>query len=130
VIGGPFPAAVTRRRMRSAMLVGMTVPDIHLRQIARWCAQRVPEHARDQVRVEHNVRGSTVTIVEVRAPWREDFGSEWIRRPVAQLRYDGAHWRLYWPDRNTRWHLLQDVAAQTSPGPLLDVIDEPGRAFW
>lgn len=108
----------------------MAVPDIHLRQIARWCERRIPQRARDQVRVEHTVRGSTVTIVEARAPWREDLGPEWTRRPVAQLRHDGARWRLYRPDRNTRWHPLQDVAAEISPAPLLEVIDEPGRAFW
>lgn len=108
----------------------MPLPDIHLRQITRWCEQRIPEHARHQVRVEHSVRGSNVTIFEVRAPWREDSGTEWTRRPIAQLRHDGARWWLYWPDRNTRWHLLQDVPAQTSPTPLLDVIDEPRRAFW
>ncbi|MET8756660.1 DUF3024 domain-containing protein [Lentzea sp. NPDC004782] len=108
----------------------MAVPDTHLRQIARWCEQCVPERLRHQVRVEHTVRGSNVTIVEARAPWRADLGPEWTKRPVAQLRHDGSHWRLYWPDRNTRWHLLQDVPARTSPAALLDVIDEPGRAFW
>ncbi|WP_186382859.1 DUF3024 domain-containing protein [Amycolatopsis rhizosphaerae] len=108
----------------------MAVPETHLRQIARWCEQHVPEHARHQVRFEHTVRGSAVTILEVRAPWREDFGPDWTRRPVAQLRYDGSHWRLYWPDRNTRWHLIDDIPAQTSPGPLLSEMDVPGRAFF
>lgn len=108
----------------------MAVPDTHLRQIARWCEQRIPAHALHQVRVEYTVRGSNVTILEVRAPWREDFGPEWSRRPIAQLRHDGARWRLYWPDRNTRWHMLPDVPAHTSPATLLDVIDEPNRAFW
>ncbi|WP_035302923.1 DUF3024 domain-containing protein [Actinokineospora inagensis] len=108
----------------------MPAPEIHLRQIARWCERRIPEHARHQVRVEHTVRGSNVTILEARAPWREDLGSEWTHRPIAQLRHDGAHWRLYRPDRNSRWHPLDDVVAQSAPGPLLEVIDEPGRAFW
>jgi hypothetical protein len=39
-------------------------------------------------------------------------------------------WRLFWPDRNARWHLLEDVMAESSPGPLLAAIDDPGRAFW
>lgn len=108
----------------------MALPETHLRQIVRWCEHHVPEHVRDQVRVEHQVRGSTVTILEMRAPWREDFGPEWSARPAAQLRYGGGGWRLYWPDRNTRWHLLDDVPAATTPGPLLAVMDEPGRAFW
>jgi hypothetical protein len=52
------------------------------------------------------------------------------RQPIAQLQHDGTRWWLYWPDRNTHWHLLQDVSAQTAPASLLDVIDEPDRAFW
>ena len=43
----------------------------------RWCAARVPEHARDQVRVECQVAAGHLTIVERRVPWREDFGPEW-----------------------------------------------------
>lgn len=121
---------VAGRPTRSATIADMTVPDIHLRQITNWCEQRIPPHARDQVRVEHTVRGSTVTILEVRAPWPEDSGTEWTRRPIAQLRHDGTRWWLYRPDRNTRWHLLEDVPATTSPAPLLNVVDEPGRAFW
>jgi hypothetical protein len=119
--------------MRAAGCVrigGVPLPETHLRQIARWCERRIPAHARGEVRVEHTVRGSNVTILEVRPPWREDFGPEWTRRPIAQLRHDGTRWWLYWPDRNTRWHLLQDIPAQTAPAPLLDVIDEPGRPFW
>lgn len=106
------------------------IPETHLRQITRWCEQHVPERARDQVRVEYAVRGSVVTVFEVRAPWRAEPGAEWTRRPVAQLRHDGRKWRLYWPDRRTRWHLLDDIPAEVSPEPLLTVIDDPGRAFW
>lgn len=52
----------------------MTVPEIHLQQIAHWCQQHVPARARHQVRVEYTKRGASVTIVEVRAPWRETAG--------------------------------------------------------
>ncbi|MGH4006709.1 MAG: hypothetical protein ACRDTH_00810 [Pseudonocardiaceae bacterium] len=54
----------------------MVVPQTHLRQIVRWCEHHVPDDARYQVRVEHKVRGPTVTILERRAPWREDYGPE------------------------------------------------------
>jgi hypothetical protein len=108
----------------------MPVPDTHLRQIAHRCQQRIPAHALHQVRVEYTVRGSNVTILEVRAPSRNEDGPDWTRRPTAQLRHNGSRWWLYWPDRNTRWHLLPDVPAHTIPAPLLNVIDEPNRAFW
>lgn len=35
----------------------------------------------------------------------------------ARLRHGAVGWRLYWPDRNTRWHLVADVPAATSVGP-------------
>jgi Protein of unknown function (DUF3024) len=113
------------------------VPELHLRQIARYCEQRVPEHARDQIQVSYRTRWRSVTILERRPPWRADFGSEWSSRPVAQLRWtsspdagDEGSWRLYWADRNSRWHLVPDVAPASAPGPLLAFIDRHPAAFW
>jgi hypothetical protein len=104
-------------------------PNRHLRLIARWCQQRVPAHVRDQVRVEHRVRGRNVTIVERRPPFSPDLvGLEWSSRPLAQLRYTppppvGGRWRLYWADRHGRWHLLADIPPAATPAPLLAHID-------
>ena len=115
----------------------LAIPELHLRQIARYCEQRVPEHARDRVQVSYRIRGRGVTIVERRPPWRADCGPEWSSRPVAQLRWtpsphagDEGSWRLYWADRNNRWHLVPDVAPAGAPGPLLDFIDRHPAAFW
>lgn len=108
----------------------MPVPDLHERQIARWCRRRVPEHALNQVRVDYTMRDSTVTILELRAPSRTDIGPDWTTRPIAQLRGHEGRWKLYWPDRNNRWHRLDDVPEALSPAPLLTAIDQPHRAFW
>ncbi len=108
----------------------MAVPDPHLRQILRWCEERIPEQALHEVRVECTVRTSHVTIFEVRAPLTGDDGGEWTRRPIAQLRHDGLLWRLYGPDRKARWQLLDDVPAHGSPGPLLTVLGDPARNLW
>jgi predicted ATPase len=40
-----------------------------------------------------------------------EYGPEWTPRPVAQLRHSANGWRLYWPDRNTRWHGIHDIRA-------------------
>jgi len=81
-------------------------------RVQRWCAARVPEHARHQVRVECEVAPRHLTIVERRAPWREDFGPEWTAFPIARLRYTAADksWTLYWRDRNLRFHLYEPMA--------------------
>ena len=64
-----------------------TIPELHLHQISRWCQQRIPAPLRDQVRVEHRVRGRTVTVVEQRPPWSPALGPEWTTMAIAQLRY-------------------------------------------
>ena len=45
------------------------IPEINLARIASWCEARVPPQVRDQVRVESATRGSSVDILERRAPF-------------------------------------------------------------
>jgi hypothetical protein len=84
----------------------MAVPETDLALIRRFCEQQVPPEGRDQVRVEHRVRGRTVTIVEHRPPWNRALGSEWTDTPQARMKYDEQTkgWPLYWFDRNSRAH--------------------------
>jgi hypothetical protein len=73
-----------------------------------------------------------VTLVERRVPWdapHTPYGEEWTARPVAQLRYGQGTWRLWWPDRNTHWHLIEDVPASAGVPPLLDALDDPRRGL-
>ena len=80
----------------------MALPDLDVARVQRWCAARVPEEALHQVRVECQIAARHLTIVERRAPWREDFGPQWSSLPVARLRYTVADkaWTLYWRDRD------------------------------
>jgi hypothetical protein len=56
------------------------------------------------------------TIVERRAPWREDFGPEWT---------------LYWSDRNGRWHLYDLIDPTDDVRVLLNEVDrDPTCIFW
>jgi hypothetical protein len=104
------------------------LPDIDLHRIARYCADRIPAHARAQVRVVHAVRGRMVTIFEIRPPWNGV--GDWTRRPVAQLRHAGHRWTLWWPDRNSRWHPVDAPPADTVQ-PLLEILDDRDRPpFW
>lgn len=87
----------------------MTLPETDLARIRRWVDarnDRLPERAADQIRYEMDVDARSVTILECRPPWREDFGPEWTRFPVARLRYTKARRQgaLYWRDRNLKFH--------------------------
>ena len=90
------------RRRRLRVVNQMALPDFDVARVQRWCAARVPEHARHQVRVECDIAARHLTIVERRAPWREDYGPEWTSFPIARLRYTATTktWILYWRDRN------------------------------
>lgn len=84
----------------------MAIPETDLARIRRFCDEQVPPEMRDQVRVEHRVRGRTVTIVEHRPPWNPALGPEWTDTPQARMKYDEqTHgWTLYWFDRNSKAH--------------------------
>lgn len=79
------------------------------------------------------MRGNSVTILERRAPWREDFGPEWSKGKVAQLRYDAESklWSLWWADRNGRWLSYRDFTPSPDLKDALKQLDEDRTgAFW
>lgn len=85
-------------------LESLALPGLDVAAIHHFCEQRAPPHALHQVRIETDVSPTAVTIVKVRAPWREDYGPEWTRGGVTRLRYVAKHkhWVLYWRDRNRK----------------------------
>ncbi|WP_086846048.1 DUF3024 domain-containing protein [Amycolatopsis kentuckyensis] len=107
----------------------MAIPELALRQIERWCAQRVPEHLQDRVRVECRTRGRAVTIVERRAP---QAGPDWSEQEIAQLRFDEfGIWSVWWADRDGQWLSHPDGPVASTPPALLAEIDrDPGGVFW
>ncbi len=110
------------------MLSGLDVAAIR-----HFCEQRIPPHALDQVRLEARESRGAVTIVERRAPWREDYGPDWTTSPVARFRHTAKTrlWTLYWRDRNGRWHLYDLKRPTADILALLDEVDrDPTGIFW
>ena len=109
------------------------LPETDVARVHRWCRDRVPEHVRDEVRIEVDVAARHLTIVECRPPWRADMGAEWTRFPIARLRYTKATgvWSLYWRDRNLRFHAYDLVSPTASIEELLSEVDrDPTAIFW
>jgi hypothetical protein len=110
-----------------------TIPELDLARIRRYVDARVPPHATHQVRLEVEVQGTSVTIIERRAPWRADIGPEWTSFPVARLRYSPTHaaWTLFWRDRNLHWHRYDKIDRAPNVDPLLAEIEgDPTAIFW
>ena len=109
------------------------LPETDVVRVQRWCRARVPEHVREEVRVEVDAADRYLTIVECRAPWRADVGADWTRSPIARLRYVKATglWSLLWRDRNLKFHAYDRVPASANVEELLAEIDrDPTAIFW
>jgi hypothetical protein len=109
------------------------LPETDVVRVQRWCRTRVPEHVRDEVRVEVDVNERHLTIVECRPPWRDEAGAEWTRFPIARLRYTKATrlWSLYWRDRNLKFHEYDRLPATESIEDVLAEVDrDPTAIFW
>ncbi|MFZ0229114.1 MAG: DUF3024 domain-containing protein [Mycobacterium sp.] len=96
-------------------------------------AGRVPEHVRDEIRVECDAAPRHLTICECRPPWREDFGPDWTRFPIARLHYTKTTGlcTLYWRDRNLKYHRYQPLEPSLQIQDLLDYLDSGADPiFW
>jgi len=103
---------------------------VHSR-LAPFCETRVPEHARDQIKLLYTVRGNNVTIFESRPLWADP--SEWQNARIAQLRFDINRntWSLFCVDRNQRWQRYRALPPSRSIDDLVQEIDEdPTGIFW
>ena len=114
-------------------MMGAGLPELDVARARRWCAQRVPAHLRNEVRVECDVGSRHLTIVECRPPWHKDMGVDWTRFPIARLRHTKAtgRWSLYWRDRHLRFHLYDRLAPSARIEDLLQEIGrDPTAIFW
>lgn len=110
----------------------MGLPELDVARVQRWCAARVLEHARHQVRVECEIAPLHLTIVERRVPRRPGFGQEWTSFPIARLRYTATtkSWKLCWRERDLRFHVDDRLAPSPSvDAPLAEIDRDPTSIF-
>lgn len=99
--------------------------------LTKYCAQKVPPHVRDQLRLGYRIRGNHVTLFEERPRFAQP--SEWVDIVVAQFRFNpkDRKWTLYCADRNSRWHLYTPIAPRADFEALLREVDrDPTGIFY
>jgi Protein of unknown function (DUF3024) len=109
------------------------VRDAAVARVERFCAEHSPESSAGEYRIEHALRGTAITLVERRTPWRPGPGDEWTAQEIAQLRYDESArtWTLYWRRHTGRWLRYDGVTSARGLEPLLAEIDaDPEGVFW
>ena len=103
------------------------IRDAATREIERFCAERSSE----DYRLEHTVRGDAITLIDRRPPWQPGPDAEWSTLDVAQLRYDGRSWTLYWRRASGRWERYDGVRPSADIAPQLAEIDaDLDGVFW
>jgi ribosomal protein S17 len=100
-------------------------------KLTKYCNQKIPIHARDQIKLIYKIIGNKVTVFETR-PYSMN-PSVWTETPLAQFRFDHEtkKWVLYWMDRNSRWHLYDLVKPSADFEDMLKELDrDPTGTFW
>jgi hypothetical protein len=108
------------------------IPELALARIRHFCEDRVPSQFRDEVRIDFDTRGRSITIFECRPPWDGTSG-EWTRMRIAQIRYDdeAGQYSLHWADRNGRWHPYSRVRPTRHIETILrEIDDDPTCIYW
>lgn len=113
----------------------MPLPELTRKQVESvltlFCKRRVPDHARDQLRLTFDTRGNSVTLYEER-PFYAD-PSRWIKMQIAQFRFDpkSKKWSLYCKYRDERWHeYIDNIPTRNLQAPVDKVDEDPTGIFW
>lgn len=106
----------------------------HLAQtkLAAYCAQKIPADIRDRVRLDVELEGEKLTLIESRPHIRNH--ETWTHLPVAQFRYNqgSSTWSLYCPHLgNPEVWRPYPAKPQHDLGQLIKLLDEDETgAFW
>lgn len=77
----------------------MTLPEIELHRVnklfGQYCEQRIPPHARGQVKMIYQIKGNKVILIESRPHYNDP--TKWTKMTIAQFEYDveSIRWSLY-----------------------------------
>ena len=100
-------------------------------KLKAFCENRIPIEVRDKVKLNYEIKGNKITIIEERPRWIGD--GPWTKCPIAQIRYDetSKYLTIFWNDRNSKWHLYTEYKPHKLLDNILNEIDnDPTGIFW
>lgn len=101
------------------------------RSVGQLCLRRSPAHLTQQLRLEYQVKGHEVLIVERRPRW--DNPEEWGESAIAKLKFIRTvkQWQLYWQRANLKWYGYELCFSSPDLGDLAREIDtDPHGCFF
>jgi len=99
--------------------------------VSVFCKNRIPPHARNQIKLLYKIRGNDVNIIESRPYWQNC--TTWTEMPIAKIRYlpKEMSWQLLWAGANGNWQKYPDLQPCKDLSRIIKEIDEdPIHVFW
>lgn len=97
----------------------------------KFCEDRIPDRAKDQIELDYNIRGNYVTLIEKRRYYKNP--KEWIKQKIAQFRFtpEDNKWTLYWWRHTGKWYKYKEIQPINDLQDLVNEVDEdPTAIFW
>jgi hypothetical protein len=114
--------------------MALPVLTLHLARtkLGAYCARKIPESARDQVRLELEFADDHVTLVETRPHFRDH--SQWTRLPVARFRFNAGSgtWALLSPvfSNKEAWRPYPTQPSRDHDKLIATLDEDANGVFW
>jgi hypothetical protein len=96
--------------------------------LVEYTEKKIPNHIKNQIKMNYKIRGNNVTLIEERPAFRSD---KWVQLDIAQFRLDQNKWKVYWKDSKNNWHFVEEIAADEDFEKQLMIVDKDNRGiFW
>jgi hypothetical protein len=100
--------------------------------LSKYCEKRIPGHIRHELRIGYEIDRTWVRLYEERPSFFDK--SQWSRMVIAKFKYTikSNNWTLYWADRNSKWHIYDEIKNPTRHFERLlsEVDDDPTGIFY
>lgn len=113
----------------------MPLPDEGVNTVGKWIATlnaSLPPHAASQLRYRSDAYRNAITLYECRSVDVFAPNGDWFEVPFARLRFTRSRgWELFWSDRNSDFHVYDQVEPTHDVAALLSEIDrDPTGIFF
>ena len=101
------------------------------KSLDKFCEERIPARAKDQIKLDYNIRGNNITLIEKRRHYKDP--EHWTEMKIAQFRFNSENnkWALYWWKHTEKWYEYDNIAPTNNFQKLVDEVDEdPTYIFW
>jgi len=113
----------------------MALDDLQQKRVKKildiFCENRVPERVKNQIKLDYNIRGNYVTLIEKRSHYKDP--KKWTKQKIAQFRFNPGDnkWSLYWWRHTGKWYKYEELQPSNDLQALVDEVDEdPTALFW